>query len=103
MAKQCALIIGYLLPRRCEEKASDICVQCGREVCQHHTRIGDMGLLCRDCYEEVQPRAAEQVPPLLEPVRQTIYRRDDFGSYDAGEDYLLFETEAEEEAFSTLS
>jgi recombinational DNA repair protein (RecF pathway) len=104
MAKQCALIIGYLLPRRCEEKATDQCVQCGRDVCQHHTRIGDAGLLCRDCYEEGQPRlASEDLKPLPEPVGRTIYRRDDFDSYDTEEDYALFEPEKEDEVFSTLS
>ncbi len=104
MAKQCGLVIGYLLPRRCEEKAADQCLKCKRDVCQHHTRIGDTGLLCRDCYETGQPLAHEKLMPLPEPVGHTIYHRDDFGSYETeDDDYLLFDAEAEEDSFSTLS
>jgi hypothetical protein len=94
MAKQCELIIGYLLPRRCEEKVTATCLKCGRGTCELHTRIGDTGLLCRDCYEEHQPLAAEEFTPLPAPVQRSIYRRGDF---------LLFEGEEAGDAFSTLS
>lgn len=104
MAKQCGLVIGYLFPRRCEEKAADQCVKCKRDVCQHHTRIGDAGLLCRDCYETGQPLAHEKLTPMPELMGPTIYRRDEFGSFDPDdEDYLPFEEEKEEDVFSTLS
>ena len=58
MAKQCELIIGYLLPRRCEEKAITTCSKCGRAVCDLHARMGDEGILCRDCllYTSPSPR-----------------------------------------------
>lgn len=94
MPKQCELFIGYLLPRRCEEKAAELCTQCGRGVCQLHTRLGDQGLLCRDCYEQGQPLTHEEASSLPEPVQQTIYRRDDFS---------VFELEPEADTFSTLS
>ena len=81
MAKQCELIIGYLLPRQCEEKGINGCANCGRLVCEHHTRMGDRGLLCRDCYEEGKPREAGAPEPLAEPVKQTIYHRD-FDAFD---------------------
>jgi len=94
MAKQCELIIGYLLPRRCEENVMATCVKCGRGTCELHTRIGDQGLLCRDCHEEHEPRTLEDVTPLPVPVGQTIYRT---------EDYSPFDTEETDETFSTLS
>jgi hypothetical protein len=104
MAKQCDLVIGYLLPRRCEAKATAECTKCGRNVCKLHARMGDTGLLCRDCFEERQPRSLEDLEPLPEPVERRIYRREGFGSSFADDtDYGLFETEEEEDAFSTLT
>lgn len=94
MTKQCELFIGYLLPRRCEEKAAEVCTKCGRGVCELHTRVGDQGLLCRDCYEQGRPLTPEEASSLPEPVRQTIYRRDDFSP---------FESESGLDTFSTLS
>ena len=94
MAKQCELFIGYLLPRRCEEKGVEVCTKCGRGVCELHTRMGDQGLLCRDCYEHGQPLTLDEASALPEPVQQTIYRRDDFSAFD---------TEPEIDTFSTLS
>ena len=94
MAKQCELIIGYLLPRRCEEKAITTCSKCGRAVCDLHARMGDEGILCRDCYEHVPPRSLKDKPRLPESVRKVIYRREDFD---------VFEAEREEEAFVSLS
>ena len=94
MAKQCELFIGYLLPRRCEEKGVEVCTKCGRGVCELHTRMGDHGLLCRDCYEHGQPLSLDEASALPGPVQQTIYRRDDFSAFDA---------ESGTDTFSTLS
>jgi hypothetical protein len=94
MPNQCELFIGYLLPRRCEEKAVETCTNCGRGVCELHTRVGDQGLLCRDCYEQGRPLTPEEASSLPEPVQRVIYHRDDFS---------VFDTEAESDTFSTLS
>ena len=94
MAKQCALVIGYLLPRRCEEKVANVCQNCNRGVCELHVRIGDQGLLCRDCFEEGQPRDPELLHPLPERVSEAIYTREEFGYFDS---------ESDDDAFSTLS
>ena len=104
MAKQCELIIGYLLPRRCEEKSIAACHKCKRMVCEPHTRMGDQGLLCRDCHEEGHPRSSEEVPSLPEPVHAVVYRRGDFSSRDIDDDdFGSFDSDEGEEAFSTLS
>jgi hypothetical protein len=94
MPGQCELFIGFLLPRRCEEGAAEVCTQCGRGVCQLHTRIGDQGLLCRDCYEQGHPLTPEEVSVLAAPVQQMIYQRSDFSA---------FEDETGSDTFSTLS
>ena len=93
MAKQCELIIGYLLPRQCEEKGDNTCKRCGRVVCDLHTKMGDEGLLCCDCFENVPARSLAEVVPLAPVVHQLIYTRD----------YAAFEREQAEESFSTLS
>ena len=104
MAKQCDLVIGYLLPRRCEAKAVASCTKCGRSACERHTQMGDTGLLCRDCFEERQPRSLADIEPLAEPVERRIYRREGFGSAFADDtDYGFFEAEEEKDAFSTLT
>ena len=104
MAKQCELIVGYLLPRRCEEKGVATCQKCQRTVCELHTRMGDHGLLCRDCLEEGQPRAAEELPPLPDSVHAVIYAREGFSSLRADDDnFALFDENEGDDAFSTLS
>jgi hypothetical protein len=104
MAKQCELIIGYLLPRRCEEKGVTTCSQCQRTVCELHTRIGDQGLLCRDCHEEGKPRLSAELPPLPEPVSQAIYHREGFAGREVDDDdFAFFDSDDQGEAFSTLS
>ena len=109
MAKQCELIIGYLLQRRCEEKGIAACHKCKRMVCEPHTRMGDQGLLCRDCHEEGQPRTSEGVPSLPEPVHAVVYRRGDFSRGDSSshdfddDDFGSFDSDERGEAFSTLS
>jgi hypothetical protein len=93
MARQCDLIVGYLLPRQCEERAANSCGNCGRAACELHTRMGDQGLLCRDCYEEGKPRAAGAPEPLAEPVQQIIYQRD----------FDYFDDDMSDDGFASLS
>ena len=104
MAKQCEMIIGYLLPRRCEEKGITVCQKCRRRVCELHTRVADDGLLCRDCQEEGQPRTGEAPPPLPEAVEQTVYYRGGSSVLDTtDDDFALFDQDEGAEAFSMLS
>lgn len=96
MARSCEMIIGYLLPRQCEEKAVIECSKCGRSVCEHHARIGDQGVLCRDCFEQRAPRGPESINvPLSGVVRRAIYRHEDFSLFEGDEGL--------DDAFSTLS
>ena len=108
MAKQCELIVGYLLPRRCEETGMTTCHKCQRTACELHSRVGDEGLLCRDCYEQGQPRTVEALMPLPPPVQQTIYRRQDFltpmdSGYEDDDDFALFDSDEGDVAFTALS
>ena len=45
------MIIGFLVPHRCEEGALGGCVKCARSYCQEHLSLGAAGLLCSACAE----------------------------------------------------
>ena len=45
----CALSVGFLLPRPCENAAVGQCSKCGRATCEVHATLSGAGLLCRAC------------------------------------------------------
>jgi hypothetical protein len=47
--KACALSIGFLLPRPCENAAVGDCAKCGRATCEAHATLSGAGLLCSAC------------------------------------------------------
>jgi hypothetical protein len=88
MARQCELIVGFLIPHRCEGKARSVCTKCGRAVCDEHATITDSGIICVACHEEIEqppPSAIAAVPPAA------IYDRRDYDLFaigEAGEDFF---------------
>ncbi|MCC6190153.1 MAG: hypothetical protein IT318_14060 [Anaerolineales bacterium] len=51
MADQCEMIIGYLVPHRCEHPALGRCAKCGRGYCEAHVTLQPQGLLCLACQQ----------------------------------------------------
>ncbi|HSB02714.1 MAG TPA: hypothetical protein VLE49_18835 [Anaerolineales bacterium] len=51
MAEQCEMIIGYLVPHRCENPALGTCVKCGRGYCDEHTNQTSEGRVCLACQQ----------------------------------------------------
>jgi len=51
MAAQCEMIIGYLVPHRCENRAVTKCANCGRSYCDEHVSITEAGLICNACQQ----------------------------------------------------
>ena len=45
----CALSVGFLLPRPCENAAVGACTKCGRATCEAHATLSRAGLLCGAC------------------------------------------------------
>jgi hypothetical protein len=43
MAEQCEMIIGYLVPHRCENPSLGTCVKCRRGYCDEHTNQTSAG------------------------------------------------------------
>ncbi|MCK6582038.1 MAG: hypothetical protein L6Q49_02950 [Anaerolineales bacterium] len=51
MANQCEMVIGYLVPHRCENPALGSCVRCGRGYCDEHTSATKEGRVCLACQQ----------------------------------------------------
>ena len=45
------MIVGFLVPHRCEESALGSCIRCARQYCQSHLSLTPSGLLCTACSE----------------------------------------------------
>jgi len=46
MAEQCEMIIGYLMPHRCDRPALGTCVKCGLGFCEKHLVDSPEGRIC---------------------------------------------------------
>ena len=46
MADQCEMIIGYLVPHRCDHPALGKCDKCGRGFCEEHLTDAPSGKIC---------------------------------------------------------
>jgi hypothetical protein len=46
MPDQCEMIIGYLVPHRCDHPALGKCVKCGRGFCEEHLVDSPEGRIC---------------------------------------------------------
>jgi recombinational DNA repair protein (RecF pathway) len=87
MAQQCEMIVGYLVPHRCPNKALATCVRCGRKFCDEHVSIVQSGLMCQACQQGLEQ------PVLVAKVAQN-YTAEDIalfsavGASDATDDML---------------
>ena len=53
MAK-CEMVIGYLVPHRCDNPALGTCVKCGRGFCDEHTNATKEGRVCLACQQGLE-------------------------------------------------
>jgi recombinational DNA repair protein (RecF pathway) len=70
MADQCEMVVGFLVPHRCDHPALGRCVKCGRGYCEEHVSVQPEGLICLACQQG-----------LAQPVALPITAQ----SYDAGD------------------
>ena len=54
MAIQCEMIVGFLVPHRCERKSLGTCAQCNRRYCEEHVTVKPTGLLCVACEQGLE-------------------------------------------------
>lgn len=84
MTAQCEMIIGFLVPHRCDNPALGNCIKCKRGFCEEHMEITPQGLVCLACQQGLlnpvimpdfaQNFTQEDMEAFSEPI---IFRDDD--------------------------
>ena len=93
MADQCEMIIGYLVPHRCDHPALGRCVKCGRGYCEEHVTLRPEGLMCLACQQGL-------AQPIALPLTAQTYDANDLALFAAAS---RWDTEDEADMFSDLS
>jgi len=75
MASQCEMIIGFLVPRRCENPALGNCGNCGRGYCEEHIEVTSQGLLCQACSQGLEQ-------PVALPITAQSFSDEDLALFD---------------------
>ncbi len=82
MAEQCEMIIGYLVPHRCENPALGKCIKCSRGFCDEHTNQTREGRVCLACQQGLDQ-------PIALPIAAASFTAADlntFGRYSDMDD-----------------
>jgi len=74
--EQCEMIIGYLVPHRCEHPALGRCTKCGRGYCEEHVTVQASGLLCLACQQGL-------TEPIALPITAQTYNAADLATFAA--------------------
>lgn len=90
MAEKCEMIIGYLVPHRCENPSLGACVKCGRGYCDEHTNPTKEGRVCLACQQGLElPVALPIAAAFFTPSDVDIFGRssrfNDSDDTDSGE------------------
>jgi hypothetical protein len=81
MTRQCEMMIGFLIPRQCDQKARSTCIRCSKQICDEHAVVGPEGILCEACHEGVEQLAAATTTPDWVATLPD-YHADDFALFD---------------------
>ena len=91
MASQCEMIIGFLVPRRCEHTALGSCIQCGRGFCEEHIEVQAQGLVCQACSQGLEQ-------PVALPITAQSFSDEDMEIFDQASRF-----DNDDDVFSDLS
>ena len=91
MADQCEMIVGFLVPHRCEHPALGRCTKCGRGYCEEHVTVTPTGLLCLACQQGLDQ-------PIALPITAQTFSATDLATVSA-----VSQWDAEDDTFSDLS
>jgi hypothetical protein len=96
-ADQCEMIIGYLVPHRCEHPALGRCVKCGRGYCDEHVTLQPQGLLCLACQQGLDQ-------PVALPLTAQTFTQTDLATFAALSAWESDDTDsADSDLFADLS
>jgi recombinational DNA repair protein (RecF pathway) len=93
MAQQCEMIIGFLVPHRCEKLVLGHCAKCGRGYCEEHVQLQGSGLMCQACQQGFQQ-------PVAVPQTAQTFSADDLLLFSA---MSTLDDQDDNDAFSDLS
>jgi hypothetical protein len=74
-AEQCEMIIGYLVPHRCENPSLGICTKCGRGYCDEHTNQTREGRVCLACLQGLDQ-------PIALPIAAATFTAADLDTFN---------------------
>ncbi len=74
MAEKCEMIIGYLVPHRCENPSLGTCVKCGRGFCDEHTNQTKEGRICLACQQGLEM-------PVALPISAALFTLGDLDAF----------------------
>lgn len=87
------MIIGYLVPHRCEHPALGKCVRCGRGYCEEHTEPSAEGRVCLACLQGLDQ-------PVALPIAAATFSAADLESFNRAS---TWEEDDSGDMFSDLS
>jgi len=93
MADQCEMIIGYLVPHRCENPSLGTCYNCGRGYCDEHTNQTIKGRLCLACEQGLDQ-------PVALPIAAATFSQNDFDDFSRSS---MSDMDDRDDMFSDLS
>lgn len=93
MAK-CEMVVGYLVPHRCENPALGTCVKCGRGFCDEHTNATQEGRVCLACQQGLEM-------PVALPIAAATFTAADLMTF--GNASTLDDNDTNDDMFSDLS
>ena len=87
------MIIGFLVPHRCENPSLGTCVKCGRGYCDEHTNQTQEGRVCLACQQGLE------IPVAL-PIAAATFTAADFNAFNQAS---AWDDEERGDMFSDLS
>ncbi len=73
-AEKCEMIIGYLVPHRCENPSLGRCIKCGRGFCDEHTNQTREGRVCLACQQGLDK-------PIALPIAAAAFTSSDLNTF----------------------
>jgi hypothetical protein len=87
MSEQCEMIIGYLVPHRCENPSLGACIKCGRGYCDEHANATREGRTCLACQQGLdQPIALPIAAATFTAAELNTFHRASLWDADDGTD-----------------
>jgi recombinational DNA repair protein (RecF pathway) len=88
------MIVGYLVPHKCPNRAVSQCKKCGRQFCDEHLSIEQGGLMCTACQQGLEQ-------PIAVAATARTFTEDDLATFKTAD---LFDDDYDEgDTFSDLS